>query len=247
MPLHIVVVTDGDGSCLWNARSPSGSFVVLASESGGVAAAAWAARHQTCAPAPTGEAEMVALGETFRRCQRTQTGADAQWALAACQRDVAPGMEYVHKRQRISVATLGSGSRVTDGAIHRVDSHSNLSDLFTQAVQPDRFNVLRHVGGVRLFGEPGEPATIARRLLEEEPRCLQGRCVRCSVWCLSGRCAESHHRQHAHFNPRYGARAPSHRTMPYLAPVPMATEPRDEPKEYSLRPPSFRVYICTYI
>lgn len=84
----------------------------------------WCARRQTCAAASTAEAEVVALGEAFRkmlspmsflisqvqrRDELCALGSDSTTALIAVDKGVTPAMKYLRKNQRISIASLSDG------------------------------------------------------------------------------------------------------------------------------------------
>lgn len=143
----------------------------------------WCARRQTCAATSTGEAEVVALGEAFRKMlapmsslmsqvQRPDDevnvlGSDSTTALIAVDKGVTPGIKYLRKNQRISIASLADGTASSQTSMMKVDNEVHVADLFTKALPLQRFEALVELMGMRNFDSPGEPMMVITKLLRQ--------------------------------------------------------------------------------
>lgn len=160
---------------------------VPSSPSGTMDPVSWRARRQTCAAASTGEAEVVALGEALRKMlgptssllgqiQRhdgddlcVPSGSDSAMALIAVDKGITPGMKYLRKNQRISIASLADCIASSGTHMLKVDSEVNIADLLTKALPIQRFEFLAELMGMRDYACPGDPPRITSDLL------IQGR------------------------------------------------------------------------
>lgn len=92
-------------------------------------------------------------------------GSDSTTALIALDTGITPGMKYLWKNQRISIASLSDGITTSGTHMLKVDRKINVADLVTKALPLQRFEFVVELMGVRDFGCPRDPPRITTDLL----------------------------------------------------------------------------------